>query len=143
MKKASFPTPQDAEAAFYEALEQGNLEAMMEVWSDDEEIVCVHPGGPRLCGFDQVRDSWALIFKSGGQSKIHLTDQVVVQGMMFSIHSQHENVFAPGAVPGRAAAVVTNVFQRSAGGWRMIVHHASPAPRPPAARPEPALKTLH
>ena len=44
-----FPTPQDAESAFYEALERADLEQMMAVWSEDEEIVCVHPGGPRLC----------------------------------------------------------------------------------------------
>ena len=54
MKKSTFPTPQDAEAAFYEALETGDLETMMEVWAEDEEIVCVHPGGPRLAGYDQV-----------------------------------------------------------------------------------------
>ena len=48
MKRSTFPTPQDAEAAFYEALERADLEAMMEVWAEDEEIVCVHPAGPRL-----------------------------------------------------------------------------------------------
>ena len=31
-----FPTPQDAEAAFYEALERADLELMMAVWSEDE-----------------------------------------------------------------------------------------------------------
>lgn len=144
MKKTSFPTPEDAEAAFYEALEQGNLESMMDVWADDEEIVCVHPGGPRLTGFDQVREGWALIFKSGSQAKVHLTERVVVQGMMFSVHSLHENVYAPGARPGRASAVVTNVYLRSAGGWRLIAHHASPAQRPAAAPPaEPVVKTVH
>ena len=61
MKKTTFPTPQDAETAFYEALEAGNLDAMMEVWAEDEEIVCVHPGGERLVGYDAVRSSWAQI----------------------------------------------------------------------------------
>ena len=65
MKKTTFPTPQDCEAAFYEALEAADLEAMMEVWAEDEEIVCVHPGGPRLSGYEQIRDNWAQIFRSG------------------------------------------------------------------------------
>ena len=47
-----FPTAQDAEAAFYEAFETGDLEAMMNVWAEDEEIVCVHPGEARLVGYD-------------------------------------------------------------------------------------------
>ena len=33
-----------------EALERSDLDAMMEVWADDEEVVCVHPGGPRVVG---------------------------------------------------------------------------------------------
>src|SRR3989304_1293905 len=65
MKKTSFPTPQDCEAAFYEALEAADLDAMMEVWADDEEIVCVHPGWPRLSGYEQIRGNWAQIFRSG------------------------------------------------------------------------------
>ena len=64
-----FPTSQDAENAFYEALERADLELMMAVWSEDEEIVCVHPGGPRLAGQDPVRASWAQIFSNGGRER--------------------------------------------------------------------------
>ncbi|MCX7168975.1 MAG: nuclear transport factor 2 family protein, partial [Proteobacteria bacterium] len=39
--KTIFPTPQDAEAAFYDALERADLEALMAVWAEDEEIVCI------------------------------------------------------------------------------------------------------
>ncbi len=141
----SFPTPQDAEAAFYEALEAGDLEAMMEVWADDEEVVCVHPGGPRISGYDQVRESWARILSSdGGQLKVQLSEQVYLQGVMVSLHSLHECVSAGGE---RGQVVVTtNVYLRTGGGWRMIAHHASLAPgvepaRRPAAADTP--KTLH
>ena len=143
VKKTSFPTPEDAEAAFYEAIERGDIEALMEVWSDDEEIVCVHPGGPRLSGVVQVRESWAQILKSGLQFKIHLAGQVVVQGMMLSIHSVHENILVQGESRPRPPVVATNVYQRGAAGWRMIVHHASPAPQPGGARADPPAKTLH
>ena len=30
---------------------------MMTTWADDEEIVCVHPGGARLVGYDAVRSA--------------------------------------------------------------------------------------
>src|SRR5260370_305974 len=61
VKKSTFPTPQDAENAFYEALEAGELEAMMEVWAEDEEIVCVHPGGARLAG-GQLQALYGALF---------------------------------------------------------------------------------
>ena len=62
MTARSFPTAQDAENAFYEALERGDLAAMVAVWAEADDVVCVHPRGPRLVGFDAVRQSWAQIF---------------------------------------------------------------------------------
>ena len=142
MKKASFPTPEDAEGAFYEAIERGDIEAMMEVWSDDEEIVCVHPGGPRLSGVEQVRESWEQMLKSGQQFKVQLTEQVVVQGMMFSVHSLQENFLVQGETRPRAAVLATNVYQRGAAGWRMVLHHASPAQQVTGARVDSPDKSL-
>ena len=142
MKKSTFPTPQDAEAAFYEALEAGELEAMMEVWAEDEEIVCVHPGGPRLSGYDQVRESWAQIIGPGRRFKVQLSNQVVLSGMMFAVHSMHENIFVQGESRPRVPIAVTNVYLRTGNGWRMILHHGSPAPQPARAGVE-SPKILH
>lgn len=142
MKKSSFPTPEDAEAAFYEAIERGDIEAMMEVWADDEEIVCVHPGGPRLSGVELVRESWEQILKSGRGFKVQLTSHVVVQGVMFSVHSLQENFLIQGENRPRGAVVATNVYQRGPAGWRMIVHHASPTQQPAGARADSPGKAL-
>src|SRR6266436_5069071 len=60
-----FPTAQDAENAFYEALERCDLDGMMAVWAEDEDIFCIHPTGARLTGQDEVRSSWAKIFAGG------------------------------------------------------------------------------
>lgn len=144
--KSSFPTPQDAESAFYEALESGDLEAMMEVWADDEEIVCVHPGGPRIAGYERVRDSWAQILSSGQRLKIQLSEQVYLQSMMLSLHSLHENIVLANETARQHPVITTNVYLRTAGGWRMIAHHSSLAPqsaRPPADSSRDAPKTLH
>ncbi len=148
MKKTTFPTPQDAEAAFYEALERADLDAMMEVWSDDDEVSCIHPGGPRLTGYEQVRENWAQIFKSGQRLQVHLSDQVIVSGMMFSVHSLHENILVrgEGGIGGaRSVVVATNVFLRAGSGWRMVLHHGSPVPAPAVRRdiPVEAPKVLH
>jgi uncharacterized protein (TIGR02246 family) len=140
-----FPTAQDAENAFYEALERGDLEGMMAVWAEDEEIICVHPTGPRLSGPDQVRESWAKIFAGGGGARVQITRQVAVTGMMIAVHSVHENFTVEGDARSQVPIVATNVYLRTAAGWRMIVHHASPAPaQSEAAQPREAPpKFLH
>lgn len=146
MKKSVFPSPQDAEAAFYEALETGDIDAMMEVWADDEEVVCVHPGGPRLAGYEEVLKSWAQIFASGQRLRIQPSHQVVLSGMMITVHSVHENIVVQGEQRPSAPVVATNAYLRTASGWRMIVHHASLAPQQqqPAERtPSAASKVLH
>jgi ketosteroid isomerase-like protein len=139
-----FPTAQDAENAFYEALERADLEGMMAVWAEDEDIVCVHPGGPRLTGQDQVREGWARIFAAGGRARVHIAQQVAISAMMLAVHSVHENFTLEGEAQPRPPVVATNVYLRTAAGWRMIVHHASPGVVPPApARREPPPKFLH
>ncbi len=143
MKRSTFPTSQDAEAAFYESLERADLEAMMEVWAEDEEIVCVHPGGPRLTGYEQVRESWAQMFKSRERLQVRLTNPVYAQGMMLAIHCVHENIAVAGEAKARPPMVATNVYLRTANGWRLLVHHASPAPAAPAPNAGDGPKVLH
>jgi uncharacterized protein (TIGR02246 family) len=141
-----FPTAQDAENAFYEALERCDLDGMMAVWAEDEEIVCVHPAGARLTGQDQVRESWAKLFAAGPRARLRIEQQVAISGMMLAVHS----VFETFSIQGQKAEaqplpiVATNVYLRTAAGWRMIVHHASPAPAQPQPAPRDAPpKILH
>lgn len=138
-----FPTPQDAENAFYESLERCDLEQMMAVWAEDDEIVCVHPAGPRIAGQEQVRDSWRRIFASGQRLRVQIAQQVALSGMMVAVHSVHEVITVVGEKRARPPVVATNVYLRTAAGWRMVVHHASPAPGPPPEPPEDPPKILH
>ena len=131
-----FATAQDAENAFYQALERCDLEGMMAVWAEDEDIVCVHPAGTRLTGQDQVRASWTQLFTGGPQARVQVSHLAALSGVMFAVHSVQENFSIEGARPGDprpATIIATNVYLRTTGGWRMIVHHASPGP----SQPEP------
>lgn len=148
MSTKIFPTAQDAENAFYEALERADLEAMMAVWSEDEEIVCVHPAGQRLAGQEQVREAWRQMFTGGPSMRVQITQQVVASGMMVAVHSVHESITVAGEQRARPPMVATNVYLRTPAGWRIAVHHASPAPahggEAPAADPAPSPpKILH
>ncbi|HUY01909.1 MAG TPA: nuclear transport factor 2 family protein [Rhodocyclaceae bacterium] len=138
--KPLFTTPQDAEAAFYDALARADLEAMMAVWAEDEEIVCVLPGGPRLAGYAAVREAWRRVFASGRRLSIALSNQVYLSGMLLSVHSLHEHLGFSGSEGQTAPVVVTNVYVRGALGWRLLAHHASPAP---PEMPAQNAKTLH
>jgi len=123
-----FPTPEDAENAFYSALENADLDAMMAVWADDEEIVCVHPGGPRLSGFDRVREAWRRIFEGGPSMRFHLSGQQYLRGVRLAIHSVQENIVVVGQTKPVGPIVATNIYVLTEHGWRMLLHHASPAP---------------
>ena len=145
MKKALFANPQDAESAFYEALTKADLDAMMAVWADDDDIYCVHPNGARVSGVESVRESWRQIFSSGQTLRFELRESQVVQGMMLSVHSVYEHITIAGEARARSPMIATNIFLRTERGWRLVAHHASPAPA--AAEPEPRRaappKTLH
>jgi ketosteroid isomerase-like protein len=142
VKKTLFATPQDAEAAFYDAFTKGDLDAMMEVWADDDDIYCVHPGGARMSGVAEVRESWRKIFASGQSLRFQLRGQHYVNGMMLSAHSVYEHINVAGETRARGPMIATNIYLRTEHGWRMVAHHASPVPAPAtAADPEQRRQT--
>jgi hypothetical protein len=51
-----------------------------------------------------------------------------MSGMMVEVHSVHEVITVVGEEAAPAPIVATNVYLRTAAGWRMVAHHASPAP---------------
>ncbi len=139
----NYSTPQQAEAVFYQALERADLPAMLSVWAEDDTVACVHPLGSRLQGREAVRESWRRILSNGSRMRFRITDATYSQGPDIAVHVVHENITLG---DGRTSLVIaTNVFKRTGDGWRMILHHASPAPagREAAAPPEPEAKVLH
>lgn len=126
-RKAFFATPQEAEAAFYDARTRGDLEAMMAVWADEEEIVCVLAGCQRASGYEAVRDAWRRSF-AGARALVQVVNAQIMQGVLQSIHSLHEQFAQAGDRPSPASLIVTNVYVRGPLGWHIVLHHASTAP---------------
>ncbi|HAT32106.1 MAG TPA: DUF4440 domain-containing protein [Janthinobacterium sp.] len=115
----------EVETAFYDALNRADIDALMALWADDEEIVCIHPGAPRLIGHVAIRDSWQTLLAGGG---LHImpTQLHETHNLMSSVHTVIEGV---SAVEGRAAHLLaTNVYVKTPRGWRIVLHHASVAP---------------
>lgn len=142
-KAALLASPDDVEAQFYDALREGDIDKLMAVWADDEEIVCVHPGGPRLVGPAAVRAAFEAIF-SGGTVQVQPERLRTVQSMTASVHSVVERVVLTTAETARTGWVMaTNVYFKTAQGWRLVAHHASAgtATEPPEVVEAPS--TLH
>ena len=142
-----FPTPDDADTAFYEAFERGDLAAMMTVWAESDSVVCIHPRGPRLVGFEAVRDSWVQIFAGGTtQLRVRATDVQRWDGQNVAVRALIEVLSAPGQAATQSVCS-TNVYELTDAGWRMVVHHATPmhAPEARVEEPDPAEPphTLH
>jgi len=119
-------SPEDAEAQFYDALRDGDLDRVMAVWADDDDVVCVHPGGTRMVGPQAVRAAFAAIFASGNIA-VHPEHVKRVQAMGSAVHSVLERIAIVTVEGPRTGWIVaTNVYVKTSQGWRMVAHHASP-----------------
>ncbi len=131
-----YATPEEAENAFYEAFERADLAAMMAVWAETDDIVCVHPQGPRLVGFEPVRESWVQIFAGGSQLRVVVNEVQSFEGPDIAVRSVVEMLAPPGRAEPAQAVYATNVYELTENGWRMVVHHATAAPDASPSEPE-------
>ena len=119
-------SPDDVEAQFYEALREGDLEKLMAVWAEDDEVICVHPGGPRVVGPRAIRAAFEAMFAN---SRIHAHPERVrrVHSLEAAVHNLVERIELATSEGQRTGFVLaTNVYLKTAQGWRMVAHHASP-----------------
>lgn len=116
----------DIEAAFYDALQSGDIDKLMACWADEDEIVCIHPGGPRVVGPVAIRATFEAMFANGS---IRAWPQQVrkTQGIASCVHNVLERVevLGPDGVA-QAWVIATNVYHKTTQGWRLVAHHASP-----------------
>jgi ketosteroid isomerase-like protein len=117
---------EEANARFYRAFEALDLAEMDAVWAHGDHVRCVHPGWPLLRGWDEVRESWQRIFEHGGEMRFTLSDVHVNPGGELGWVTCTENILSEAGERVTVTAILaTNLFERAAGGWRMIHHHAS------------------
>ena len=134
----AFQTPDEAEAAFYKAFEQGDLEAMMAVWMDGE-IVCIHPMGTLLTGTQAVRSGWQQLFTDFSSMHFQNETQLQTRTHDLSIHVVIENIYLQGDTSPRPPILATNIYRKTDSGWRMFEHHASPSVINPAPGQAPGI----
>ena len=120
-------TPDDVEVAFYEALQSADIEKLMACWADEDDIVCIHPGGPRVVGAGAIRAAFEAMFAHGGSIRARAEHIRRVDSLASAVHHVLEKVevLTPEGAA-HAYVLATNVYYKTPQGWRMVVHHASP-----------------
>ena len=112
---------------FYEALQRADLERLMALWSDEDDVSCVHPGGPRLVGHAAIRAAFETLFRpradqrsSGARAQAapRRSGHPSGAGARAGCRSQGEAQ--------TAWVIASNVYLKTPLGWRMVLHHASP-----------------
>lgn len=137
-------SPDDIEAAFYEALQSADIEKLMACWADEDDIVCIHPGGPRVVGVGAIRAAFDAMFAHGGSIQARPENIRRVDSLASAVHHVLEKVevLMPDG-PAKAYVLATNVYHKTAQGWRMVVHHASAGSDGEAQEIHHAAQVLH
>jgi ketosteroid isomerase-like protein len=123
-------------AAFYAAFEARDLDAMSEIWEHSDRVSVTHPGWPTLRGWARVGGSWDAIFGNTPYIQFVLTDEVVsIDGDVAWVTLDENILQSAGRADGAGleaadlaggSVAATNVYVRTDGVWRMVVHHGSP-----------------
>ena len=120
-------TADDVEAQFYEAMQAGDLDKLMACWADEDDILCIHPGGPRLMGAGAIRTAYESMLAQAGSMTLRAERLRKIDSLTSVVHSVVEriNILTPQG-PQDVFVIATNVYHKTAQGWRMVVHHVSP-----------------
>lgn len=119
-----FTDSMQVEESFYQAFRYRNMDLMKQVWDKTDEVICIHPGSPRIYSFDLIIASWEQIFSADQSATIEISEPVYKLGENICIHYVKEILIINKKTMGSVYA--TNIYHQSSEGWKMIAHHASP-----------------
>jgi ketosteroid isomerase-like protein len=133
----NFATPQDAEDAFYDAIDDRDAERLRAVWEDSDDIACLLPMQPMLHGAD-VHEAFRPLTDGEVQLDIQVRHLRWLETGNLAIHFMEERVSVPGNPP-QAPVYAVNIYRRGDSGWRLLVHQNSPTPPPPGSMMPPGM----
>lgn len=112
-----------ANEAFYAAFTGRDLEAMEKVWSQRDNITCIHPGWTPLIGREAVMESWRAILTNPQSPQVNVTgaSAALMGEVAYVVCYEHLS---------DAVLAATNIFVHEDGWWRLVHHQAGTAPPP-------------
>ena len=126
-----YETPQDAEDAFYDALEEGSLDGLLAVWAETDDISCLLPMYPLIRGRKDVEAVFRHLFSRGQGIALSVTHLGWIESGDIAIHHVEETLQQ--VRPGRPAPPPfygTNIYRKHNGGWQLLTHLNAPTPPP-------------
>ena len=111
--------------AFYAAFASGDLGWMTDIWSERDDITCIHPGHRASRGRAEVLSGWFDILQ--GPPGVSFADAVACLHGDTGIVTCVERV-------GPHTLAASNLFCREGDQWRMVHHQASAIHVPPDAQ---------
>ena len=128
----TYTTPQEAEDAFYDALDEGNLSELLSVWAESDDICCLLPMHPMIQGRQGVTDVFTHMLSQGHGISVSIKLLSWIETDDIAIHQIEESVQStPSDTPPPPAFYGTNIYRKDNSGWRLIVHQNAPTPPPP------------
>ena len=118
----------EANQRFYDAFGALDIQAMEDAWETSSRALCVHPGWNALVDWGPIRESWERIFDNA--TLMHFNIQyfnVAVQGDTGWVTCVEHITSVLQGQANNFGVLATNIFVRTASGWRMTAHHASPS----------------
>jgi ketosteroid isomerase-like protein len=132
----TFTTPQDAEDAYYDALEDGDLPRLLAVWDDTNDISCLLPMQALAQGRAAVTEAFNQLLSRGRGIELSVTHLHWIETHDVAIHLVEETAqgTAPGGPP-PPPVYASNIYRKDSRGWHLIVHQNTPHPPPPGMMP--------
>ena len=135
----TYDTPQEAEDAFYDALDEGDLNRMLSVWAEADDICCLLPMHPMIQGREAVTGVFTHLFSEGHGVSLSIAHLGWIETDDIAIHQVEETIEDPVA---RRHAVGNNLADLAAKAG--LKAHRSPTDRQAqeAARLHEKLKSI-
>jgi len=121
---------ENANAKFYDAFEKVSISMMENIWSHNDNCICIHPGWEMFVGWLAIRESWMTIFANTENLKFTITNTKIrlyedVVGVITCVENikmilNERKVFT--------GVVATNIFEYDYNERRLLLvyHHGSP-----------------
>ena len=121
---------ENANAQFYDAFEKVSINMMENIWSHNDDCICIHPGWEMFIGWLAIRESWLTIFSNTENFKFTITNTKIklyedVAGIITCVENikmiiNERKIFT--------GLVATNIFEYDGDQrrWLLVYHHGSP-----------------
>lgn len=119
-----------ANEAFYQAFSHRDLSAMSLLWWQGTTSLCIHPGGRVLRGWETIHASWESIFRHTDSLEIEIdTLKIEIDQALAYVVVQETVLQISRGRKLKAQSLATNLFQKMAQKWYLVLHHGSPIVR--------------